>query len=124
MKSNEIGKYIYSKLVNVSTVKKLINNRIYPLAAEFGTLRPYVVYSRLASTVNYTKDGLVYETATISIDCVADDYTVSVDIACAIRDVFDNLRYYPVIFQLSNTSESWSDDIGYVQSLVYEVGIG
>ena len=124
MKSNEIGKFIYNKLITNTDLFNLVGDKIFPLIAENGTEYPYVIYSRSGGgNTTYTKDGLTLENCTITIDCVHPDYGKGVEVAIAVREVLDNLCEIPVMFQLTSTTESWDDEGIFIQTLNYDIDI-
>jgi len=123
MKSNEIGKYIYNVLKTNVNVFDLVMDRIFPIVAENGTNYPYIIYTRNASNTQYTKDGIISENCSLTIDCVHTDYSKGVDVALAVREAFDNLVEYPVRFQLESTNESWLEEGVFIQTLNYNIKI-
>jgi hypothetical protein len=122
MKTTEIGKYLYNKLISNTDLYEIVKNRVFPCVAENGTKSPFITYSRYSSNSLYTKDNLVSETCNISIDCVAITYSMSVEIAMIVRGILDNLQELPLRFKLNTSSETWNEDM-YIQTLQYEVEI-
>ena len=123
MKSNEIGKYLYAKLIGDTDVHQLVKERIFPIIAENGTTYPFLTYQRNGGMCIYSKDGMIAEQFSISIDCVHTDYSKCIDVALSVRNVLDNLQEFPVQFQLSSTTEIWLEEGIFMQTLIYDVTI-
>lgn len=80
-----IGKHIYSVLTSDEDVNGIVQGRVFPLAIEEGSERPFVVFNDINVTGEYTKDGWTGDTTQVAVMCVADTYESAADLAENVR---------------------------------------
>lgn len=122
--SIKIGKYITKCLSENEEIKTLgitNSNKIWPIVANTNTLTPYIVYQRTSLVPEYTKDGCLFNTVTVEIKVVSDNYIKSLDIANIVRNIFEKKQYVSDDIKIKNCeidsiSEDFIDD-GYIQTI-------
>lgn len=121
--SISINKYIYSLLTADPTLMELTGGDIYPIVAEESVSYPFVLFTKSNAYGNYTKDLLLYDSATVEVVIAAVNYFQTVEIAERVRQVLEAYRdgYFNSI-TLDNVSEDFSDD-AYIQQLTFSVKI-
>ena len=88
-----INKYINKFLTESEAVTSLVSvSNIRPLILA-PTIFPYVSFMHGNISSSYTKDGWSEDTTEVTIIAVSDDYSQTVDIAEAVRDLLDNKTY-------------------------------
>ena len=83
---------IREMLLSDSTIKELVENKIYPIIAPESTQGNYIVYVRDEYSIERTKQGIYEQNCVVYISCVSEDYDVSQQMADAVFQVLDN-RY-------------------------------
>ena len=121
--SISINKYIYSLLTADTKLVELTGGDIYPIVAEESVSYPFVLFTKSAAYGNYTKDLLLYDSATVEVVIAAVNYFQTVEIAERVRQVLEAYRdgYFGSI-TLDNVSEDYADD-AYIQQLTFTVKI-
>lgn len=121
-----IPKIVYNALKNDKKLNEYINNRVFPMIADFGTQFPYVAYSRTYITPIYTKDFYTEDTVGIEIIVASNDYIESLEIANIVRSIFEckTLKTNELtISQISLTSvtEAYDDQANaFVQRIAFD----
>lgn len=121
-----IPKIVYNALKNDKKLNEYINNRVFPMIADFGTQFPYVAYSRTYITPIYTKDFYTEDTVGIEIIVASNDYIESLEIANIVRGIFEckTLKTNELtISQISLTSvtEAYDDQANaFVQRIAFD----
>ena len=88
-----INKYINKILTESDEVTELVSvQNIRPLILA-PSVFPYISFMHSNITSSYTKDGWVEDTTEVSIICVSDDYSETVDIAEAVRELLEEKQY-------------------------------
>lgn len=120
-----LGKAIYQILSGDTTIKSYVNDKIYPIFAPDETLNPFIVYERKNVNAFYTKDGLTYDEATISVSVVSDNYTECVTIANAVRTalelingIYNGIEIYQSLF--SGVTEDFGID-GFITTIDFTI---
>lgn len=121
-----VPKIVYQALLSNSDLAQKIGNRVFPLVADFGTVFPYVAYSKTYITPLYTKDFYTEDSVGIEIVVAATDYLESLEIANIVRSIFEckklrteDLSISQITF--SGISEGYDDSAGaFVQRLTFE----
>lgn len=122
-----INKYINKFLTESETVTSLVSvQNIRPLILA-PTIFPYVSFMHGNISSSYTKDGWSEDTTEVTIIAVSDDYSQTVDIAEAVRDLLDNKAYkdddiYISEMRLSGATEDQIENV-FVQRLSFTVKI-
>lgn len=118
-----VNKHIYSLLSNDNLLKEMVGEKIYPLVAEESVTYPFVIFTKETINGNYTKDLLIFDTATISVAIAANNYFETVSIAERVRAILENHRdSYFYNIQLENVTEEYLED-AYVQQLQFSAKI-
>lgn len=122
-----INKYINKFLTESEAVTSLVSvQNIRPLILA-PTIFPYVSFMHGNISSSYTKDGWSEDTTEVTIIAVSDDYSQTVDIAEAVRDLLDNKAYkdddiYISEMRLSGATEDQIENV-FVQRLSFTVKI-
>lgn len=122
-----INKYINKFLTESETVTSLVSvQNIRPLILA-PTIFPYVSFMHGNISSSYTKDGWCEDNTEVTIIAVSDDYSQTVDIAEAVRDLLDNKAYkdddiYISEMRLSGATEDQIENV-FVQRLSFTVKI-
>jgi len=120
-----LGKAIYSILTGDTSVSSYVNKKIYPIFAEDNIINPFIVYSRTNLNTFYSKDGLLYDEVSISVNVISDDYTENINISNAVRNAlelktgdYNGIYIYSLLFE--NATEDFGVD-GYITRLDFTV---
>ena len=122
-----INKYINKFLTESEAVTSLVSvQNIRPLILA-PTIFPYVSFMHGNISSSYTKDGWSEDTTEVTIIAVSDDYSQTVDIAEAVRELLDNKAYkdediYISEMRLSGATEDQIENV-FVQRLSFTVKI-
>ena len=122
-----INKYINKFLTESEAVTSLVSvQNIRPLILA-PTIFPYISFMHGNISSSYTKDGWSEDTTEVTIIAVSDDYSQTVDIAEAVRDLLDNKAYkdddiYISEMRLSGATEDQIENV-FVQRLSFTVKI-
>ena len=122
-----INKYINKFLTESETVTTLVSvQNIRPLILA-PTIFPYVSFMHGNISSSYTKDGWSEDSTEVTIIAVSDDYSQTVDIAEAVRDLLDNKTYrdddiFISEMRLSGATEDQIENV-FVQRLSFTVKI-
>lgn len=122
-----INKYINKFLTESEAVTSLVSvHNIRPLILA-PTIFPYISFMHGNISSSYTKDGWSEDTTEVTIIAVSDDYSQTVDIAEAVRDLLDNKAYkdddiYISEMRLSGATEDQIENV-FVQRLSFTVKI-
>ncbi len=122
-----INKYINKFLTESETVTTLVSvQNIRPLILA-PTIFPYVSFMHGNISSSYTKDGWSEDSTEVTIIAVSDDYSQTVDIAEAVRDLLDNKTYrdddiFISEMRLSGATEDQIENV-FVQRLSFNVKI-
>lgn len=84
-----INKYIYNKLTACSALTSIVGEQIYPIIVEENGKFPFLVFTRRSVNVNYDNDGRAREHCMVVFSAVAKDYTTTVSILEAVRNLFE-----------------------------------
>ena len=84
-----INKYIYSKLTGCTELTDIVGGQIYPIIVDENGRFPFLVFTRRNVAVSYDNDGVASERCTVVFSAVAKDYTTTVDILEAVRNLFE-----------------------------------
>lgn len=117
------NKHIYSLLKEDSQLGEMVGDKIYPLVAEESVTYPFVIFSKETVNGNYSKDLLMYDSATISVAIAANNYFETVNIAERVRAILENHRdsyFYNIL--LENVTEEYIED-AFVQQLQFSAKI-
>lgn len=122
-----INKYINKFLTESESVKALVNvSNIRPLVLQ-PTEFPYISFMHSNIQSEYTKDGWFEDTTEVVIICVSDDYSQTIDIAQAVRELLENNAYrdndiYISQIRFSGASEDQIENV-FVQRLTFIVKV-
>lgn len=128
--SLKIGKYIAKKLSENEDIKTFgitDSSKIWPIVANTNTKYPYIVYQRTSLLPEYTKDGCLYNTVSVEIKIVSDNYIKSLDIANKVREIFEKKQYKSDDLSIKNceinsVQEDFIED-AYVQTIDFNFTI-
>lgn len=122
-----INKYINKFLTESEAVTALVNvSNIRPLVLQ-PTEFPYISFMHSNIMSDYTKDGWFEDTTEVVIICVSDDYSQTIDIAQAVRELLeynaykdDNIYISQILF--SGATEDQIENV-FVQRLTFQVKV-
>ena len=122
-----INKYINKFLTESESVTALVNvKNIRPLVLA-PTEFPYISFMHSNIMSDYTKDGWCEDTTEVVIICVSDDYSQTIDIAQAVRELLeynaykdDNIYISQILF--SGATEDQIENV-FVQRLTFQVKV-
>lgn len=122
----KIGQVLYEQLLTLDSGLG-VGEKVFPIIAELDTTFPFTVYTRESISPNtMTKDGYVCDMVTFRIDVVADSYTNYIDIADAVRTLFERKQILSTnaALMLRNChlvgmNESW-DSNTYISQMRFE----
>ncbi len=111
-------------LLNASTaLVAKVGDRIYPIIAD-DTQMPFIIYSRVGLTPSHSKDGSSKDSVFMTVRVVG-EYGESIDIAELVinaikgkRGIYSGVNIDTV--RVSDASEGWDDNSGYVQDITFE----
>lgn len=116
----DIAKDIYRTL-------STIISRVYPIIADEGSLKPFIIYERDGLTIDRCKDGSYQGNFSFSVKIVSDGYYEGLGYAQSVVDsvlkmnsTVEGLNYSDIT--LSSATEEYSDD-SYIQSLSFNIEI-
>ena len=119
-----VGIDIREILLSDGQISELTGGDVYPLVAPEGTDGMFIVYRRIKYDREYTKMGLMEDTARIELIAVAEHYEESVALAAlidaALTGTHTNSDGYSLTFELQDSEESF-DDNKHMQTLIFEV---
>lgn len=112
-------------LFNASTaLVAKVGDRIYPIIAD-DTQMPFIIYSRVGLTPSHSKDGSSKDSVFMTVRVVG-EYGESIDIAELVinavkgkRGIYSGVNIDTV--RVSDASEGWDDNSGYVQDITFEI---
>lgn len=122
-----INKYINKFLTESEAVTSIVSvQNIRPLILA-PTIFPYVSFMHGNISSSYTKDGWSEDTTEVTIIAVSDDYSQTIDIAEAVRELLDNKAYkdediYISEMRLSGATEDQIENV-FVQRLSFDVKV-
>lgn len=124
-----IGKSIYNILSNDEVLKSKLNDRIFPVVAEEGTVFPFIVYTRTNVTPNFVKGGIYIDSTSIEINIVSNNYIESVELANRVRNIIEGIKrttiegIYIDDIKMTSCNEGFFE-YAFVQVLTFEINIG
>ena len=122
-----INKYINKFLTESQSIKKLVSiDNIRPLTLAPTTF-PYISFMRGNIVSEYSKDGWVEDSTEVTIICVSDVYSQTIDIAAEVRELLDNKMYKGTEINITQIrlSGATEDEIEgvFVQRLTFSVKV-
>lgn len=123
----KVGAAVRTLLEANDELTSLVGNKIFPVAAQEDTLRPFLIYQRTGLNPAYTKDAREYDSVFMGITIVSETYSGSIAVASAVikalehkRGVYAGLNIDDIMLADSNES---ADEINYIQDLEFEIFI-
>ena len=118
-----INKVIYERLTTHQYIALNCPNKVFPLVAEQTTTFPFVVYWRENIVSESCKDGMHEDYVTFTVVAVSDNYPASLDLANAIRESLESMRFVSRGMLITNckvtgVEESFQDN-AFVQTLSF-----
>ena len=120
-----VGKAIYSLLTGYTNLTALVDDKIYPIFAPDETINPFIVYQRANNTIQYSKDGLVYDEVSLTVNVVSDNYTECINISEQVRaalelknGTYSGVNIYQCLF--TGVSEDFGVD-GFITTLQFTI---
>lgn len=118
-----ISEHIHTTLNRSASLKRLIGDKIYPIATKREVDFPFVVYQRDSIAPEYDKSGKATVTTTANVYVLAETYTESVEIAeeviKSLNRVYADYDKFSVIgASLTSANEDYVSQT-YVQQLTF-----
>lgn len=118
-----ISEHIHKILNQSASLKRLIGDKIYPIATKREVDFPFVVYQRDSIAPEYDKSGKATVTTTVNVYVLAETYTESVEIAeeviKSLNRVYADYDKFAVIgASLTSANEDYVSQT-YVQQLTF-----
>lgn len=109
--------------------------RLWPVVADEEAIKPYIIYRRSSMEMQPQKNVMGAETVNVEVQCYADTYEDSVELAEAVKRCLDH-QQCTIEYQdgeetktltmrsctLVNSSETWEHD-AYAQGLLFNIKI-
>lgn len=122
-----VGAAVRALLEASEELVALVGNKIFPVATQEDTLRPFLIYQRTGLNPAYTKDDRSFDSVYVGISIISDTYTGSIAVASAVikalerkRGVYAGLNIDDIMLADSNEG---ADEINYIQDLEFEIFI-
>lgn len=122
-----VGAAVTELLSSDASVSAYLGNKIFPVATQEDTPRPFLIYQRTGLNPSYTKDSRAYDSVYVGITIISDTYSGSVAGASAVlgalerkRGTFAGLDIDDIM--LSDANEG-ADEVNYIQDLQFEIFI-
>lgn len=110
-------------------------NRLWPVVADEEAIKPYIIYRRSSMEMQPQKNVMGAETVNVEVQCYADTYEDSVELAEAVKRCLDH-QQCTIEYKdgeesktltmrsctLVNSSETWEHD-AYAQGLLFNIKI-
>lgn len=119
-----IGKHIIAILSSDPAVRNQVGARIYPVAIPESTPKfPLVVYINNGTNPDYSKDGTLEDTVTVTIVLLHKDYNGGITLINHMRYLFEDVKAKYADFevtgcQLSSSAEDYDPELAkYVFSI-------
>ena len=119
-----IGQHIKSVLEADSLVVSELGDRVYPVVVTQSTPKfPLVVYQNNGTDPDYSKDGSLEDTVTVTVILLHFDYNKGIRLMNHIRYLFEDVKakyseFEVTSCELTNTSEDFDTDLAkYVFSI-------
>lgn len=122
-----INKYINKFLTESEKITELVKvSNIRPLVLS-PTDFPYISFMHSNISSEYTKDGWVEDSTEVVIICVSDEYSQTIDIAEAVRELLENSIYkdgniFISQIRFSGATEDQIENV-FVQRLTFNVKV-
>ena len=126
MTSLQIGKLIYSLLLENPEISGQVGERIFPIVADIETRFPFIIYKRINIDTTTSKDRYTHsESVDIEIIIASESYNKSIGLAEIVRSVLEGkkLEYEGFKVQdirLTGASEDYTDDT-FIQNLTFNI---
>lgn len=98
------------------TLKSFVNNRVYPLVAELGTQKPFIVYKTETFEPDTTKDGIVEWVYKMQVSIVDDKYDSCFELSKEVLSELENIVGIMYDLSIDSISEDYIDD-AYVRDI-------
>lgn len=120
-----VAKHINAKLSSSKELKKIVKDRMFPVAVTKETEFPFVVYERDGVSPERTKDYIVGDTVQESVYVFASSYLEAVKIADMIRKSLDNSigdygEFEVTECEMIGSEEAYSENT-FLQKLVFSI---
>lgn len=122
-----INKYINKFLTESEAVTALVEvQNIRPLILQ-PTIFPYISFMHGNISSSYTKDGWYEDSTEVTIICVSDDYSQTIEVAEAVRELLEEKAYkdddiYISQIRLIGSTEDQIENV-FVQRLSFDVKV-
>lgn len=126
--SLSIGLHINKTLQESDELSEMTGNRIFPVYIANGTPSfPFVEFECQTGAPTYTKDGVLEDNHTATINCVAKSYEQSLKLAEAVRKALElKTATYPEFTvtecRMESCTDDWVNDLGaYCAEIVFSL---
>lgn len=122
----QIGKAVYQLLSSDTGVTERVENRIYPLIADQGTIYPFIIYKRTGIEPMTSKDRFICsEITTVDVVVASDRYDESIEVAELVKDaligkngIYSGIKVVDI--DMISADEDYIEDT-FIQNLTFNI---
>lgn len=122
----QIGKAVYQLLSSDTGVTEKVENRIYPLIADQGTIYPFIIYKRTGIEPITSKDRFICsEVTSVDVIIASDRYDESIEVAELVKDaligkngIYSGIKITDI--DMISADEDYIEDT-FIQNLTFNI---
>lgn len=122
----QIGKAVYQLLSSDTGVTEKVENRIYPLIADQGTIYPFIIYKRTGIEPMTSKDRFICsEVTSVDVIIASDRYDESIEVAELVKDaligkngIYSGIKITDI--DMISADEDYIEDT-FIQNLTFNI---
>lgn len=122
----QIGKAVYQLLSSDTEVTEKVENRIYPLIADQGTIYPFIIYKRTGIEPITSKDRFICsEITSVDVVVASDRYDESIEVAELVKDaligkngIYSGIKVVDI--DMISADEDYIEDT-FIQNLTFNI---
>lgn len=122
----QIGKAVYQLLSSDTEVTEKVENRIYPLIADQGTIYPFIIYKRTGIEPITSKDRFICsEVTSVDVIIASDRYDESIEVAELVKDaligkngIYSGIKITDI--DMISADEDYIEDT-FIQNLTFNI---
>lgn len=122
----QIGKAVYQLLSSDTEVTEKVENRIYPLIADQGTIYPFIIYKRTGIEPMTSKDRFICsEVTSVDVIIASDRYDESIEVAELVKDaligkngIYSGIKITDI--DMISADEDYIEDT-FIQNLTFNI---
>ena len=122
----QIGKAVYQLLSSDTGVTEKVENRIYPLIADQGTIYPFIIYKRTGIEPMTSKDRFICsEVTSVDVIIASDRYDEGIEVAELVKDaligkngIYSGIKITDI--DMISADEDYIEDT-FIQNLTFNI---